>query len=102
MLSLLKKNSMLAAMFVREWAPANVDENGAYIIEGRNPYLFGYILRALENGRTLFVIEKMGDSFLDDSKFSDQDSTSGEMESKSDEEDSATENILDKLSTESL
>jgi hypothetical protein len=47
---LLSAGGMLAAMFSSAMIiePSTVDEDGAYQIQHRDPYLFGYILRFLE------------------------------------------------------
>jgi hypothetical protein len=47
---LLSAGGMLAAMFSSAMLiePSTVDEDGAYQIQDRDPYLFGYILRFLE------------------------------------------------------
>jgi hypothetical protein len=69
--------SMLAAMFSHDndMEPSNVDEDGAYIIHDRSPYLFGYILRFLENSGDEPSIET---SSTDDGSSTEDDSSSTE------------------------
>jgi hypothetical protein len=82
-------DSMLAAMFSRDndMEPSNVDEDGAYIIHDRNPYLFGYILRFLES---------KGDELSIENSSTDEDS------STEDDSSSTVDSILNELSMESL